>query len=173
MQNTQSSSRHVGPCSDNGHGQRSTEQGSLRHGDHRCSPDSKLPLVVETTSPVRANGEGSSPPSTKYLDCRVFEPSIITIGSVAVPNLTALSLSSMSTITFVDRSMLKKRLTHDESTSTGKKKVKRALDVTSHWRNIQMICDTTTGKPFECKSKSDCRTHSTELGTFLLFSRQI
>lgn len=52
---------------------------------------------------------------------------------------------------------LKKRSNSDESTSIITKKVKRALDVSTHWKNIYSIHKTTVTKIFPCQSKYDCK----------------
>ena len=54
--------------------------------------------------------------------------------------------------------MNQKRINPEESNLITKKKLKRSIDVTTHWQKIQS-CHTTnnTTTTFECKSKSDCK----------------
>ncbi len=59
-----------------------------------------------------------------------------------------------------DQQSIKKRLNPEESNSLLKKKRKRSIDVTSHWKKIQGVDQTNTTKTFECKSKSECKINS-------------
>ncbi len=59
-----------------------------------------------------------------------------------------------------DQQSIKKRLNPEESNSLLKKKRKRSIDVTSHWKKIQGVYQTDTTKIFECKSKNDCKINS-------------
>ena len=52
---------------------------------------------------------------------------------------------------------IKKRSNPDESSSIMTKKIKRALDVSAHWKNIYSIHRTTVTKVFPCQSKHDCK----------------
>jgi hypothetical protein len=69
----------------------------------------------------------------------------------------------MSKITINNRSSSsqskKKRLNTEELNCISKKKVKRSIDVTSHWKKLQAIYESNTTKVFECKSKDDCKEH--------------
>jgi hypothetical protein len=65
--------------------------------------------------------------------------------------------SSLQLITSNEQESIKKRLNPEESNSIIKKKIKRSIDVTSHWKKIQSINKTHTTKVFECKSKNDCK----------------
>ena len=68
----------------------------------------------------------------------------------------------MSRITFSsdEQSSIKKRVNADESTLITKKKLKRSIDVTTHWKKIQSLHKTNITKVFECKSKNDCKNKS-------------
>ncbi|UJR33242.1 hypothetical protein I4U23_020697 [Adineta vaga] len=66
----------------------------------------------------------------------------------------------MSTVSIVQRassssSTIKKQLPSEELTTLPRKKFKRSLDITSHWKRIQNIIETNMPQVFECKSKSD------------------
>jgi hypothetical protein len=80
----------------------------------------------------------------------------------------------MSKITFTNRSILpliisneeqsiKKRINPEESNSITNKKIKRSIDVTTHWKKIQSIYKTNTTNVFECKSKNDCKINFIQL----------
>ena len=74
----------------------------------------------------------------------------------------------MSTITFAkhlsshsiisdNQQSIKKRHNPEESNLLVPKKIKRSIDVTSHWKKIQTFSETNTTKVFECKSKNECK----------------
>ena len=68
-----------------------------------------------------------------------------------------------------ERPLTKKRQNPDESAIISKKKkVKRSIDVSAHWKKIQSLHKTETTKVFECQSKNDCKmeispTHLAEI----------
>lgn len=54
--------------------------------------------------------------------------------------------------------LIKKRINNcEESNSTLTKKIKRSIDVATHWKKIQSINKTNTTKTYECNSKTDCK----------------
>jgi hypothetical protein len=66
----------------------------------------------------------------------------------------------MSKITLGNHSSpksIKKRINSEELNSISKKKIKRSIDVTSHWKKVQAIYESNITKIFECKSKDDCK----------------
>jgi hypothetical protein len=65
----------------------------------------------------------------------------------------------MSQIRSDEQSSVKKRLNPEESTLITKKKLKRSIDVTTHWKKIQSLHKTNTTKVFECQSKNDCKIY--------------
>jgi hypothetical protein len=71
--------------------------------------------------------------------------------------ITILNRSSSQTILPNDQQLIKKRLCPDETNSISKKKIKRSIDVTSHWKKIQAVYEPESTKIFECKSKNDCK----------------
>jgi hypothetical protein len=63
----------------------------------------------------------------------------------------------MSQIPSEERLLIKKRINPEESNLITKKKFKRSIDITAHWKKIQSLHKTNTTKVFECQSKNDCK----------------
>ncbi|CAF0730739.1 unnamed protein product [Adineta ricciae] len=67
-------------------------------------------------------------------------------------------MNTVATVQSMLLSTMKKPLSVDDSTALPAKRVKRSLDVTSHWKKIQRFVETSTTQVFECRSKTDYLT---------------